>query len=128
MPARPTVVTARAIVGFIGIRNRRTWYAALLSAVLCLPFGSLWGDWLRVVANSPGTVLYSAHNALMFAIPLIARMGSRRDPLPMPVWRRPFALLGLPRLVWLRTSPERHWLPMALERPSLALAWVRRRT
>jgi hypothetical protein len=116
-----------AIVGFIGIRNRRTWCAALLMIVLCVPFGSLWVDWLRVVTNSPGTVLYSAHNALMFAIPLIARIGSRRDPLPMPIWRRPFALLGLPRLVWLAPSPVRRAVLIAEPRPLQGLAAVRRR-
>ena len=126
-----------AIVGFIGIRNRSTWAGAAVMAVICLPFGSLWVDWLHVVVNSPGGALYSAHNALMFAIPLLARMGSRRAPLPMPVWRRPFALLGLPRLVM---DPPRSagrfglgaLAPLALRRvavvvPALPTGWVRRR-
>jgi hypothetical protein len=116
-----------AIVGFIGIRNRRTWCAALATVILCLPFGSLWIEWLHVVVNSPGTLLYSAHNAPIFAIPLIARIGSRRDPLPMPIWRRPFALFGLPQLVWLTPTPVRPGAPIWARRPLLAVVAVRRR-
>jgi hypothetical protein len=86
-----------AVVAFVGIRNRRTWMSAAVVLVLCLPFGSLWADWLRVIVNSPGTVLYSAPNALMFTIPLIARIGSRRAPLAVPhlpdarPWQRAWA-------------------------------------
>jgi hypothetical protein len=83
-----------AIVGFVGIRNRRTWVAGLVMLAVCVPFGSLWLDWVHVVANSPGSLMYSAHNAVMFTIPLVARIGSRRAPLEMPAlpdatrWRR----------------------------------------
>jgi hypothetical protein len=86
-----------AIVGFIGIRNRATRRAALIMALACVPFGALWIDWLTVLVHSPGSVLYSAHNAWMFAIPLIARIGSRRAPLAVPhvpdapPWKRAWA-------------------------------------
>jgi hypothetical protein len=86
-----------AIVGFVGIRDRRTRHAALLMALLCVPFGSLWFDWIHVLVNSPGSLLYSAHNAWMFAIPLVARIGSRRAPLTWPAmpdarpWERAWA-------------------------------------
>jgi hypothetical protein len=73
-----------AVMGFVGIRDPSTRRAALLMAIACVPFGGLWIDWLHVLANSPGSLLYSAHNAWMFAIPLVARIGSRRAPLVWP--------------------------------------------
>jgi hypothetical protein len=73
-----------AVMAFVGIRDRTTRRAVLLMAIICVPFGSLWIVWFHVLVNSPGSLLYSAHNAWMFAIPLVARIGSRRAPLVWP--------------------------------------------
>ena len=60
--------------------NRRSWWVALaVLAVLCLPFGSLWLDWLASLANSRGGgLLYSALEVPMLLIPLLAWLGRTR--------------------------------------------------
>ena len=60
--------------------NRRSWWVALAGfAVLCLPFGPLWADWVASVVNSRGGgVLYSALEIPMLMIPLVAWLGRTR--------------------------------------------------
>ncbi|HEU4918236.1 MAG TPA: glycosyltransferase family 87 protein, partial [Candidatus Limnocylindrales bacterium] len=60
--------------------NRRSWWVALAVLVaLCLPFGSLWPDWLASLANSRGGgLLYSALEVPMLLIPLVAWLGRTR--------------------------------------------------
>ena len=70
-----------AIAGVIGIRRRSWWATCLILALLALPFGSLWIEWVRVVLNSPGSLLYSVGNLIMFSIPVVARLGA---PSPTP--------------------------------------------
>jgi hypothetical protein len=61
--------------------NRRGWWIALgIFALACLPFGALWLDWVHVVLNSDGSLLYSVREALVLAIPLAAWVGRRSDP------------------------------------------------
>ena len=61
--------------------NRRSWWLALAGfGVLCLPFGSLWADWLTSVVNSRGGgVLYSALEIPMLLLPLVAWLGRTSD-------------------------------------------------
>ena len=62
-----------------GIRERSWWLGLALFVVLCLPFGSMWLDWLTTVVNSRGGgLLYSALEAPMLAIPLVAWLGRTR--------------------------------------------------
>ena len=62
-----------------GIRERSWWLGLVLFVVLCLPFGSMWLDWLTTVVNSRGGgLLYSALEAPMLAIPLVAWLGRTR--------------------------------------------------
>jgi hypothetical protein len=43
---------------------------------LCLPFGSLWADWVASVVNSRGGgLLYSSLEVPMLLLPLIAWLG-----------------------------------------------------
>lgn len=49
-----------------GIWRRSWWYGLPVLVVACIPFGSLWLDWVAVVQNSPGDLTYS----LAAAIPL----------------------------------------------------------
>jgi hypothetical protein len=60
--------------------NRRSWWIALAVFVaLCLPFGSLWADWVASVVNSRGGgILYSTLEIPMLLIPLVAWLGRRR--------------------------------------------------
>ena len=70
--------------------NRRSWWVALVGfALLCLPFGPLWADWVASVVNSRGGgVLYSALEIPMLLIPLVAWLG-RTQLAPVPVAPRP---------------------------------------
>lgn len=60
--------------------NRRSWWLALgVFAVACLPFGSLWADWLASLTNSRGGgILYSALEIPMLLLPLVAWLGRTR--------------------------------------------------
>jgi hypothetical protein len=64
--------------------NRRSWWFALAVFVaLSLPFGRLWLDWLSSVANTRGGgFLYSALEAPMLLLPLVAWVGRRRQRQP----------------------------------------------
>jgi hypothetical protein len=64
-----------------GIRQRSWWVGFALFVALCLPFGAMWADWLTTVVHSRGAgPLYSALEAPMLALPLVAWAGRRRDP------------------------------------------------
>ena len=64
---------------FFGIRQRSWWIGLAAFVGLCIPFGALWGDWLTSVVNSRGAgPLYSALEAPMLALPLVAWIGRRR--------------------------------------------------
>jgi hypothetical protein len=59
--------------------NRRSWWIALgIFGLLCLPFGSMWFDWLRTIVNSEGGgVLYSSLEIPMLLLPLVAWFARR---------------------------------------------------
>jgi hypothetical protein len=59
-----------------GAWRRSWWVAAVVFALLCVPFGSLWADWLASVVNSRGGgLLYSALEIPMLLLPLVAWLG-----------------------------------------------------
>jgi hypothetical protein len=73
--------------------NRRSWWLALGGFVLlCLPFGSLWVDWVTSVVNAQGGgLLYSTLEIPMLLLPLVAWLG-RTQPgsdHPEPTWTDP---------------------------------------
>jgi hypothetical protein len=59
--------------------NRRSWWVALgILVLVSLPFGGLWTDWVTSVVNSRGAgVLYSALEAPMLLLPVVAWLGRR---------------------------------------------------
>jgi hypothetical protein len=62
-----------------GIRRRSWWAGAAVLAILCLPFGSLWGDWVASVLDSRGGgLLYSSLEVPMLLLPLVAWLGRTR--------------------------------------------------
>jgi hypothetical protein len=62
-----------------GIRDRSWWVGLALFVGLCLPFGALWADWIASVLNSRGGgPLYSALEAPMLLLPLVAWLGRTR--------------------------------------------------
>jgi hypothetical protein len=63
-----------------GIRQRSWWIGLAVFLLLCLPFGAMWLAWATSVVNTRGGgLLYSALEAPMLALPLVAWMGRRRD-------------------------------------------------
>jgi len=61
-----------------GIRQRSWWVGLAIFGLLCLPFGPMWADWIATVLNTRGGgVLYSALEAPMLALPLVAWVGRR---------------------------------------------------
>ena len=74
-----------ALVGLLGIGRRSWWFAALVLALLSLPFAPLWIDWIAVIRNSTVTIEYSLANLPLILLPLVAWLGSnRRQGLAMP--------------------------------------------
>jgi hypothetical protein len=64
-----------------GVGQRAWWIGLAIFVALCLPFGAMWGDWVTTVVNSRGAgLLYSALEAPMLALPLVAWAGRRREP------------------------------------------------
>jgi hypothetical protein len=63
-----------------GIRDRSWWIGMAAFVALSVPFGSMWLDWLTSVVNSRGGgLLYSALEAPMLALPLVAWLGRTRQ-------------------------------------------------
>ena len=53
--------------------HRRSWWLVLAVAVVAsAPFGMVWVEWIRVVADSDGSLLYSLPDLLFVAVPLVA--------------------------------------------------------
>jgi hypothetical protein len=62
-----------------GIRQRSWWIGLSVFIVMCLPFGSMWLDWVTTVVNARGGgLLYSILEAPMLALPLVAWLGRDR--------------------------------------------------
>ncbi len=67
-----------------GIRQRAWWIGLAILVALSVPFGSMWLDWVTAVSNSRGGgLLYSALEAPILALPLVAWAG-RRAAAPGP--------------------------------------------
>ena len=78
---------------FIGIRHRSWWIGALIVLLICLPFGSLWVDWISVVRNAPKDITYSLANVPWLLVPVIAWAGRTR-PTGSPFFIRSLGTLG----------------------------------
>ena len=63
-----------------GIREKRWWLALIAFAIACVPFGSLWIDWIHSILNSQGGGIgYSILEAPMLALPIAAWLGSSSE-------------------------------------------------
>jgi hypothetical protein len=62
-----------------GVRDRAWWIGLAVFVALSVPFGAMWLDWVTSVMNSRGAgLLYSALEAPMLALPLVAWLGRTR--------------------------------------------------
>jgi hypothetical protein len=69
-----------AVLVLVGAWDRRWWLGLLGLVIAAIPFGTLWLDWVRVVANSPGEVSYSLANLPWLALPIVAWLAATRRP------------------------------------------------
>jgi hypothetical protein len=61
---------------FWGANRRHWWFVLVAFALLCVPFGSMWGQWLAAVTNAQGGgFLYSIQEIPMLLLPVIAWLG-----------------------------------------------------
>jgi hypothetical protein len=61
-----------AFLALAGIGHRAWWYGIPVAVLVCVPFGALWVDWIRVVLNSPGDLTYSLANLPWLLAPVAA--------------------------------------------------------
>ena len=62
-----------------GVHERSWWLALGAFALVCLPFGTLWIDWIHSILNSQGGgIAYSILEAPMLALPVVAWLGRTR--------------------------------------------------
>ncbi len=52
----------------------------MLLVVLSLPFGTLWGDWLSVIRNSPADWTYSLPDLSWLLTPVVFWFARTREP------------------------------------------------
>jgi hypothetical protein len=67
-----------AFLALVGARHRSFWLGIPVLVVACLPFGSLWLEWIAVVQNSPGDIAYSALSLPWLLAPVVAWVARRR--------------------------------------------------
>ena len=75
------VIVIKPSLGFFvlaGSRHRSWWLGWIGVAILCVPFGVLWIDWVHVVINSPGDFTYSLWNVPYLLAPVVAWLGRTR--------------------------------------------------
>lgn len=75
------MIVIKPSLGFLviaGIRHRSWWLGWIVVALLCVPFTALWGDWVRVVINSPGDLVYSIAPVPYLLAPVVAWVGRTR--------------------------------------------------
>ncbi len=86
--AAPFVLLKPSLAPFalFGVRRRSWWLGAAVFGLLCLPFGSMWADWVTTLVNSQGGgLLYSSLEFPMLLLPLVAWLGrTRRGGGPNP--------------------------------------------
>lgn len=69
-----------AIFALVGITSKWWWVIVVGFGLYSLALIPWWIEWVKVVLNSPGSLLYSAGNVWMFLIPVIARIGRTDGP------------------------------------------------
>ncbi|HEY7131891.1 MAG TPA: hypothetical protein VH440_06545 [Candidatus Limnocylindrales bacterium] len=67
------------ILALVGAPRHAWWLVAGVVVLASIPFGTLWGAWVRVVLNSPAEADYGLRNLPWVAIPLIAWAGRTRS-------------------------------------------------
>jgi hypothetical protein len=78
-PALAVVIKpSLALLALAGVRHRSFWLAIPIVGLACIPFGSLWLEWIAVVQNSPGDIGYSIPSLPWLVSPVIAWIARRR--------------------------------------------------
>jgi hypothetical protein len=69
-----------------GIRRRSWWIALAVFGLMCVPFGSLWVDWIRATIVNPtnsGGLAYSLPYLPVMLVPFVAWWGRHRTAPPV---------------------------------------------
>jgi hypothetical protein len=61
-----------------GIRRRSWWVALAVAVVAALPFGAMWLEWIQIVRDSSGSLLYSIPDLFFVLLPVVAWLGRTR--------------------------------------------------
>jgi hypothetical protein len=89
------------VFGLWGIRRRRWWIFLAIFLAMCVPFGTMWGEWLTTVINSVGGgLLYSVQEIPMVALGIVAWLG-RTNRERMPAEPRHALAAVAPALAWI---------------------------
>jgi hypothetical protein len=77
------------LFALFGAGRRGWWIALLVLAMLAVPFGLMWKDWLTAITNAQdGGLLYSIQEAPMLLLPIVAWLGARTWRWPVTDGRR----------------------------------------
>ena len=80
-PALLTVVKPSLFPLLLAGAHRRSWWlGSIVVALLCLPFGALWIDWVHVILNAPSDLTYSFANIPWLLLPVLAWFARTSDP------------------------------------------------
>lgn len=63
----------------VGARNRRWWAALVILALISVPFGTLWVDYVTALRNSSLSWTYALVAAPLMVVPMVAWLGRRED-------------------------------------------------
>jgi hypothetical protein len=61
-----------------GVTRRSWWVALAVYGVAALPFGTAWLEWVQVIRDSSGSVVYSAPDLLYVLVPVVAWLARMR--------------------------------------------------
>ena len=85
-------------LGMLWVRRRSFWVGCAFLAVLSIPLGGLWLDWIRAMRNFDVHPFYSWPVVLIVAIPLVAWLARTRTRAPAGrIASMTFGLSGAPR-------------------------------
>lgn len=63
----------------IGVTRRSWWVVFALVGLASIPFWGLWADYLAIVQNGNGSLVYSLQDVPVVAAPVVAWLGRSRE-------------------------------------------------
>jgi hypothetical protein len=63
-----------------GVRRRSWWLGLAVAALAAIPFGAAWLEWIQVIRDSSGSIIYSLPDLFFVLLPVVAWAGRRSRP------------------------------------------------